>query len=402
MPTGAQPARGGADRGLALIRLVALPVILVGELVIEAPDETTGAFPVVFALTALYAVGALVLTYSGLRHVVAPVTYVALDLLFLAALSLASGGETSEVRRAFFLPPVAAAFLLRPALTALASAAAVAAYLGVSLVNPPAGEFADANFVAVQAGYIAWFGFAATVLSFTLAAGQRRIEELAADRGRLVAQAIEAEETERRRISEALHDEAVQNLLAARLDLPHAREGAADALSRIEEEIDRTLAQLRESVADLHPVGLQHGGLAGALNAAARRSEGRGGFRCSVRVDDAATGFCDELLLSLARELLANAAKHAEASRVSVVVERRGEELFLAVVDDGRGIPLGRPDAALHEGHIGLASSAERVKALSGRFEIDSTPGRGTAVRVSIPTSACELTSPKRAEAHVP
>ena len=387
--------RGEADRSLALIRLAALPVVFVGERIADSPDETTGAFPVVFALSAVYAGGALAVTRSRLRRWTPPSVYVGLDLLALVALALASGGETSEVRRAFILPPFEAAFLLRPSLTGLTGAAAVAAYLLVSLLDPPAGSLADPDFVVVQSAYGAWFGLAATVLSVGLTRRGRRMEALAAERGRLVAQAIEAEERERRRISEALHDEAIQNLVAARLDLAEAREGRGEALERLGREIECTLRQLRESVAELHPVTLDHGGLGSALSAAAARSERLGGFRCSVRVDEAATGFCDELLLSLGRELLANAAKHADASRVSVALERRGDELLLEVGDDGRGMPPGRPVAALRSGHIGLASSAERVKALGGSFEVASRPGQGTRVRAWVSIAGCAASRPR-------
>lgn len=381
------------ERSLAWIRVAALPVIALGERLADAPQETTGAFPYVLGALAVYAGGALALSYSGRRRTTAPAVYVGLDLAFISALSLASGGETSEVRRAFFLPPVEAAFLLRPALTALVSAAAVGAYLAVGLADPPAGELADPPFVFAQALYIAWFGIAATLFSAALTARTRRVGELAAERGRLVAQAIDAAEQERRRISEALHDDAVQNLLAARLDLAAARAGDPVSLGRVGEEIDRTLAQLRESVADLHPIALEQGGLAAALGALARRWEARGGFRATVRVEPDATGLCDRLLMSLGRELLANAAKHARASRVSLALERQDEELVLEVADDGVGIAPGRAQAALREGHIGLASALERVRALGGRLEIESEAGRGTVVRARIPTTACEATA---------
>jgi len=247
--------------------------------------------------------------------------------------------------------------------------------------------------VATQSLYIAWLSAAASILSWTLTARARRIEQLAAERGLLVAQAIEAEERERRRISEALHDEAVQNLLAARLDLDEAQNGDAGSFVRIRQELEATLRQLREAVADLHPLALSQGGLVAALQGVAERQERHGGFRASVRVDPRAVGVCDQLLLSLARELLRNAAKHANASRVSVLIEERGDAIFLEVADDGRGFTADRREKALKEGHIGLASSVERVRALGGDFKLESERDRGTVVRASIPVSACEVTA---------
>jgi len=59
--------------------------------------------------------------------------------------------------------------------------------------------------------------------------------------------------------------------------------------------------------------------------------------------------------------------------------------VVLTVEDNGRGIERGRREAALREGHVGLASSSERVEALAGRFEVDGKPGRGTRARALLP-----------------
>lgn len=210
---------------------------------------------------------------------------------------------------------------------------------------------------------------------------------------RLVAEALAAEDRELRRISEALHDEAVQDLLAARLELAAARKGDPESLDRIEEQLERTLAQLRGRIVDMHPVALSQGGLLAALNVVAEERARQGGFRCSVRVSPKATGAHDQLVLSLARELLTNAAKHSQARRVSVTVLDEGESVVVRVADDGRGIPSGRLDRAFSEGHIGLASSVERVKAIGGRFGVSDGQSGGTEVEVTLPASL---------EAHAP
>jgi two-component system, NarL family, sensor kinase len=111
----------------------------------------------------------------------------------------------------------------------------------------------------------------------------------------------------------------------------------------------------------------------------------RGNFECLIDVDPDATGVHDELILSLARELLTNVAKHADAEKVQVEVRRDGSWIVLQVEDDGSGIELGRREAALREGHVGLASSTERVEALAGRFEVEGRPGRGTRARAVLP-----------------
>ena len=217
---------------------------------------------------------------------------------------------------------------------------------------------------------------------------QAAVTELAAARGRLAAQILDAEEHTRRRISEMLHDHSLQDLLAARQDLAEAVANPSRAVehaARARASVERAARDLRDAVADLHPVLLEEGGLPAALAAIADHRGRRGGFDCRVNVDPDAVGLHDALLVSLARELLTNVAKHARATRAAVDVRREGEWLVLEVVDDGRGAAAGCLEAALGEGHIGLAALTRRVEALGGRFEFSSAPGRGTQVRASIP-----------------
>jgi len=231
------------------------------------------------------------------------------------------------------------------------------------------------------------------------AIGRKRTEdqivELAAARGRLVAQTLAAEDRARRSISEVLHDHALQDLLASRQDLVEVIEepdGDPERAVRAREGIERAVQLLREAVFNLHPVVLEHAGLASAIRAVADHQGRRGGFDCEIDVDQDATGVHDELILSLARELLTNVAKHAGAKNVKVEVRRDDGWIVLKVDDDGRGIETGRREAALREGHVGLASSTERVEALAGRFEVDGWPGRGTQARAVLPA--------RRAAAH--
>jgi PAS domain S-box-containing protein len=215
-------------------------------------------------------------------------------------------------------------------------------------------------------------------------AQSEEIAKLAEARGELVAQLLLAEERTRRGIAQALHDDALQRLLSAHQDLIEAAPGRA-GVTRAHKALEGTIDRLRDAVVALHPVTLQQGDLETALNAIVRQHGARGRLRHTVSVDQDAAGHQDDLVLSLARELLANVARHAEASRCSVSVMREGERLTLEVADDGRGIPPGRQDRALREGHIGLASAIQRVQAIGGEAEVWSEPGSGTVVRARIP-----------------
>jgi PAS domain S-box-containing protein len=220
---------------------------------------------------------------------------------------------------------------------------------------------------------------------------EAEIADLATLRGRLVAENLEAEERVRQRISEALHDGALQDLLAARQDLVEAAE-TGEAIPREEmlayarQGVERAVALLREAVHALHPVVLQHGGLEAAMQAAADQAARQGSFRAEVAVDPAAIGLRDELVMSLARELLTNCAKHAQADTVRVTVGRENGDVLLRVADDGGGIDAADVAAAPLQGHIGLASLTQRVEAVGGSLDLSGAPdGRGTTVVARLP-----------------
>jgi two-component system NarL family sensor kinase len=142
---------------------------------------------------------------------------------------------------------------------------------------------------------------------------------------------------------------------------------------------------LRETIRGLHPAALEHGGLAGGLDAVVERAARYGEFTVDLRVDPAASGWHDSLIVSLVRELATNAAKHSEATQVSVTVVRARSAVEIEIADDGKGMSAEARDSALAAGHIGLASCVERVDAAGGRFELRSAPERGTQVKIELP-----------------
>jgi signal transduction histidine kinase len=210
------------------------------------------------------------------------------------------------------------------------------------------------------------------------------LADLSASRGRLVGQVLAAEETERRRLAESLHSEALQDLVFA--------QGLAASQSRKSEQltaaIGRAVDQLRSAIFDLHPAVLKHAGLEAALKEVAGQQSERAGFRSEVSIDPEACGPNDQLLFALGREQLTNAAKHAGASEVSLSIARQNGSLLMQVADDGCGMDDRRRKAAVEQGHIGLASSIERVEALGGSLEIASELGGGTRVLTRLPVTS--------------
>jgi two-component system, NarL family, sensor kinase len=367
-----------------VIRLTALPVVLIGERLVPYPQAGAQLFGPVFALAAVYAGLAAWWAWRRSGDDGVPAWQLTLDVLFLCALVYTSGGPFSEARYGFFVIPVAAALLARPRVTAAASVVALAGYVGVSLLYSAIEHSEAVAFEAAQVAYLLWTGLAATLVSTALARRASQVASLAASRGRLVAQTLDAEDHERRQLAEALHDDAIQNLLAARQELASDRAHSAD-LSMVRLGLDRTVAQLRGAVFDLHPSLLEHAGLGPALDAVAEDSARWGGFVREVHVDpDLVTGH-EQLLFSVGRELIRNVARHAHADHLRVAVTREGETIALVVADDGRGFAHDLLHAAPLRGHIGLASMAERVEAVGGSFSIDGGPGYGTKVEVRLP-----------------
>ena len=376
---------------LAAVRAALVPVVLLGEQLVDHPADQGAAF---FVVLAAFAAWAMLLLWLHILDRARPTAILPtlervepfVDLAAIVALIYTSGGPFSETGMALFVLPLLAAARLRPGVTARWAAASVASYLLLSVLHRTAGESEATARMISRLAYLAWAGLAATLLSAALARRDAAIGALAAERGELAAQALEAEQRERRRIAELLHDESVQTLAFAQQELgDYHRSGREASFERARSAIADAIAQLRGEISELHPYVLDHVGLEAALRALADRWARRMSARITVAVDAGVAGLHDELLLVLARELLANAAQHSSASHVSVVLADIGAWIELAVRDDGVGFDPARRADAVRAGHIGLASSERRVQALGGQLIVDSAEGRGTTVRACLP-----------------
>ncbi|MBI2216883.1 MAG: HAMP domain-containing protein [Candidatus Rokubacteria bacterium] len=217
-------------------------------------------------------------------------------------------------------------------------------------------------------------------------------------RSRLLEQIITAQEEERRRIARELHDETGQSLttlvvglttIAASGDLGAVRERARELRSvaaRTLEEVHNLSRGLRPSVLDdlgllaaleryLNEYGVSHG-LAVDLHA-----RGLDGQRLPGPVETA--------VYRIVQEALTNTAKHAHATAVSVLVERRDGSLHLIVEDDGRGFEVDGVLAAQDiDRRLGLHGMRERTALLGGSLTVESAPGHGTTIFVEVPLAS--------------
>jgi signal transduction histidine kinase len=206
------------------------------------------------------------------------------------------------------------------------------------------------------------------------------IQELRASRARLVAAADDA----RRRFERDLHDGAQQRLVSMGLDLNLAREHLADGedekatelLATVESELRQATAELRELARGLHPAILTRHGLEAAIEALVVRAPFRAGL--SIEPGARPPEAIEAAAYYVVAESLTNAARHAEATEVSVEISRDDGWLVISVGDDGRG-------GASREDGSGLIGLRDRVAALGGEFAIDSPLGQGTRIEARLP-----------------
>jgi signal transduction histidine kinase len=205
---------------------------------------------------------------------------------------------------------------------------------------------------------------------------QARVEELAASRRRILV----ARDEERRRLERRLHDGAEARLGELAVTLRRGRRSASgertrDQLGRAEDQLTRTLEELRRLGHGLHPRVLSEHGLAGALAALAKD------LPLPVDINVASTRLPQRVAVAayfVCAEALANVAKHAAAAHVAVAVTVGDGQLRVEIADDG----VGRADPAHGSGLRGLA---DRVETLGGTLRVESVPGRGTRLAAEIP-----------------
>jgi signal transduction histidine kinase len=204
----------------------------------------------------------------------------------------------------------------------------------------------------------------------------------------------EATDLERARIAGALHDDTVQALTAAalkqdglirRLQRGEAA-GAEDAALQVRDMIQGASERTRRLSFDLYPMQLGDRGLGPAIDALGAQAAGNEGPEVVVDAPNARyPAEVERLAYRTIRELLQNARKHAKATRVVVSVAAETGALRCSVADDGRGFDAATWDNARQGLHMGLDTTAERVRMAGGEFVIESEPGHGTRVSFSLP-----------------
>ncbi len=209
------------------------------------------------------------------------------------------------------------------------------------------------------------------------------------DPARLTAEIAEAERQERLRLAEALHDDALQRLFAARQDLAELAGPAGDPrLGAVEAQLEALGTSLRGLVTAMHDESVVAASLEDAVRRLGDDAARRGRLQVRTRVDPRATGGHDTFVVEVVRELLANVVKHADARAARVDIDVPGASMELVVRDDGRGVPAGRLDEAAADGHVGHARLRRRLAAIGGGLEVRPGARGGTEVHVRLPLDA--------------
>jgi signal transduction histidine kinase len=208
---------------------------------------------------------------------------------------------------------------------------------------------------------------------------------------RQLAQVTAAQEEERQRIAQELHDGLGPTLasLSIRLRtiskvLEKDSQPVAAQLKELAHLAQGSIQDVRRLIYDLRPVALDELGLVAALREYLGRCKREQGLTIEFVADegDRLPAPIGTALFRIVQEAMNNIARHARAHRVDVALGRSSEHVTLRIADDGQGFD---PRVPRSERHLGLWSMRERVEQLGGRFEITSAPGQGTVLTAEVP-----------------
>lgn len=279
---------------------------------------------------------------------------------------------------------------------AIASFCLYAVACGLHLPNAPLLTIFSGAWYSSLAGIlrtIAGLGMAGFIIRVMEIFNVEHNKKLAA------AQQREAILQERLRIGRDLHDGVIQSLYALGLSLEVASTTldtapakAKEIIVNVMENLDRTIRDIRHFILDLTQP--EESGLKWPdqlMNLIESFSASGIQVQLSYQVAENTISFDPQKaqeLIYVFREALSNIARHSQARKASISIYQEGEELHIAIADDGRGF---RPEEAWQEGGLsgrGLHNMAARVEGLGGEFHITSRPSQGTKIEMKIPLAA--------------
>ena len=193
---------------------------------------------------------------------------------------------------------------------------------------------------------------------------------------------------ERNRLARDLHDSVKQQVFAVAMQIGATKvllkrdvDAAEVRLNEAEKLLRQVQQELTSLIRELRPVALEGKGLVAALRELATQWAQQTDIVANLRVEDAQTLplAVEEALFRVAQEALANVARHSKATLVQMVLTTTDDTVTLSVVDNGQGFDTTRQGRL----GVGLLSMQERMKALGGDLQVESTPGKGTCIIAS-------------------
>ncbi|MFL5769997.1 MAG: sensor histidine kinase [Chloroflexota bacterium] len=216
----------------------------------------------------------------------------------------------------------------------------------------------------------------------------------------LAMRIVEAQESERSRLAQEIHDGPAQVLSNAIFQVEYIERviDTDERLARTElrflrELLRRELGSVRTFISQLRPAVLDELGLDGAIGDAVGRVTALSGLAIATELEAPSARLNETqqtVVLRIVQEALQNVRKHGGASSVIVASVIDGDDWVLTVRDDGRGFDVGAV-AARGRRNFGLQFMQERAELISARFEVQSRPNAGTVVRLAIPVGAEEM-----------
>jgi signal transduction histidine kinase len=202
--------------------------------------------------------------------------------------------------------------------------------------------------------------------------------------------AVEGQELERRRLARELHDETGQALTSILLGLRFLEqvesEDLGEAVGNLRDLVVQTLQDVKRLAVELRPTALDDFGLAAALERLVDGFAEQTGATVELESrlgEERLPTDVETVLYRIVQEALTNVVKHAQAGRVSIVLQRQDEKVMAVIEDDGRGFST----AEREDGGLGLVGMTERVELVNGRLQIESAEGAGTTLVVEVPVS---------------
>jgi PAS domain S-box-containing protein len=215
-------------------------------------------------------------------------------------------------------------------------------------------------------------------------AGQERLRSLS-------RRLVEIQETERRYVARELHDEASQALASLMVGLrlleqdAERPEAVVAGVSTLKQLVDSVIEDLHRLAMDLRPASLDHLGLVAALRQYVETTRDQHRLQVQYEVvglDARLPPDVETAVYRVVQEAVTNVIHHARATRLDVLLERRGSQLIVLVEDDGIGFD---PAAAAQSGRLGLFGMHERTEMLGGKLVVESVPNGGTTVLMEVP-----------------